>query len=168
MTLEQLNELPAADAQAEFLKCCGATAWATAMVSGRPFATAEELFAKANEVSALLTNEDWFEAFRAHPKIGEKKASTVQTQQEKTWSSQEQSAMRAASKDTVALLAKGNHEYEKRFGFIFIVCASGKSPDEMLSILYDRLENNSDTELTVAAQEQKKITRLRLEKLLNQ
>ena len=168
MTLEQLNELPARDAQAEFLKCCGATAWARAMVSGRPFATEEELFAKADDVFASLTDEDWLEAFRAHPKIGEKKAATAQSQQEKSWSSQEQTAMQTASTDTVARLAKGNHEYEKRFGFIFIVCASGKTSDEMLSILNNRLENDPETELAVAAQEQKKITRLRLEKLLNQ
>src|SRR6185436_16976442 len=101
MTLEQLNELPAPDAQAEFLKCCGATAWATAMVSGRPFATKEDLFAKADDVSASLTNEDWLEAFRAHPKIGEQKAATAQSQQEQSWSTQEQSAIQSASTDTV-------------------------------------------------------------------
>ena len=132
MTLEKLNELTANDAQAEFLKCCGSRAWATAMVSGRPFAAEEDLFAKADEFAASLTAEDWLEAFRAHPKIGEKKAATAQTQQEKSWSSQEQSAMQTASMDTVARLAKGNHEYEKKFGFIFIVCASGKSSDEMI------------------------------------
>ena len=76
--------------------------------------------------------------------------------------------MQAASMDTVARLANGNHEYEKKFGFIFIVCASGKSSDEMLSILRHRLQNEPETELTVAAQEQRKITRLRLERLLNQ
>jgi OHCU decarboxylase len=168
MTLEQLNELPAPDARAEFLKCCGASAWATAMVSARPFATEQELFAKADDVSASLTNDDWLEAFRAHPKIGEKKAATTQTQQEKSWSSQEQSAMQAASADTVARLAEGNHEYEKKFGFIFIVCASGKTSDEMLWILNHRLQNDPETELRVAAQEQQKITHLRLEKLLNQ
>lgn len=168
MTFEQLNELPAPDAQAEFLKCCGASAWATAMVSGRPFATEEELFAKADDASASLTDEDWLEAFRAHPKIGEKKAATAQTRQEKSWSSQEQAAMQTASMDTVARLAKGNNEYEKKFGFIFIVCASGKSSDEVLSVLNHRLQNDPETELTVAAQEQQKITRLRLERLLNQ
>ena len=168
MTLDELNQLPARDAQAEFLKCCGATAWARAVVSGRPFATEEELFAKADDVFSSLTDEDWLEAFRAHPKIGEKKAATAQSQQEKSWSSQEQTAMETASMDTVARLAKGNHEYEKRFGFIFIVCASGKSPDEMLSMLHNRLRNDAATELSVAAHEQQKITRLRLEKLLNQ
>jgi OHCU decarboxylase len=168
MTVQQLNELPAREATAEFLKCCGSRAWASAMAAGRPYATREELFDKADEISASLTNEDWLEAFRAHPKIGEKKAVTAQTQQEQSWSSQEQSAMHSASTDTVAWLARGNQDYEAKFGFIFIVCASGKSPDEMLTILNDRLSNDAQTELKAAAQEQQKITRLRLEKLLSQ
>lgn len=168
MTLEQLNELPATEAEGEFLKCCGSRAWATAMAESRPFANAEGLFDRAREISESLTDEDWLEAFRAHPKIGESKAASAQTQQEQRWSSQEQSAMQSASTDTVARLASGNQEYESKFGFIFIVCASGKSPDEMLAMLNNRLRNDLQTELSVAAQEQQKITRLRLEKLLNQ
>jgi len=168
MKLEQLNELPAREAEAEFLKCCGSRAWARAMTESRRFASVEALFARADEISASLTNEDWLEAFRAHPKIGEKKAVTAQTQQEQSWSSQEQSAMHSASTDTAARLARGNQDYEAKFGFIFIVCASGKSPDEMLAILNDRLGNDAQTELKAAAQEQQKITRLRLEKLLGQ
>jgi OHCU decarboxylase len=168
MTLEELNELPVQAAEAEFLRCCGSRAWATAMVASRPFATCDKLFAKADAISASLTDEDWLQAFRAHPKIGERKAATAQTQQEKSWSSQEQSAMQSASTDTVAQLAKGNREYEKKFGFIFIVCASGKASDEILAILNNRLNNDAQTELSVAAQEQRKITRLRLEKLLAQ
>ena len=168
MTLEQLNDLMAPAAEAEFLKCCGSRAWADAMAAGRPYATREELFDKAEEISASLTNEDWLEAFRAHPKIGEKKAVTAQTQQEQSWSSQEQSAMHSASTDTVARLARGNQDYQSKFGFIFIVCASGKSPGEMLAILNERLSNDPQTELKAAAQEQQKITRLRLEKLLGQ
>jgi OHCU decarboxylase len=168
MTLEELNELAAQDAEREFLKCCGSLAWAQAMAAGRPFATESELFAKADDASAALVDEDWLEAFRAHPKIGGKKAVTVQSQQEQSWSSQEQSAMQSASADTVAQLAAGNHEYEAKFGFIFIVCASGQSSEEMLEILNQRLDNDSQTELFEAAQEQRKITRLRLEKLLKQ
>jgi len=168
MTLEQLNELPVPEAEAEFLKCCGSRRWARAMANTRPFADKEALFAKVDEVSSSLTEEDWLEAFRAHPKIGEQKAATAQTQQEQNWSAQEQSGVAAASADTVAQLAERNREYEAKFGFIFIVCASGKSSDEMLTILNRRLKNDSQTELTVAAQEQQKITRLRLEKLLNQ
>ncbi len=167
MTLEQLNELAAPEAKAEFLKCCGSRSWAQRMTENRPFASQEELFAKADETSLSLTDEDWLEAFRAHPKIGEKKAATTQSAQEKNWSTQEQSGVAGASADTVTQLAARNREYEERFGFIFIVCASGKSSDEMLAILNSRLMNNPEDELFVAAREQQKITRLRLEKLLN-
>jgi OHCU decarboxylase len=168
MTLEQLNQLTPPEAEAEFLKCCGSSAWARAMAENRPFASEEELFAKAKEASSSLSDEGWLEAFRAHPKIGEKKAAAGQTEQEKNWSAQEQSGLTAAPSDTVTQLAERNRQYEDRFGFIFIVCASGKSSDEMLTILDDRLNNEPSTELMVAAGEQQKITRLRLEKLLNQ
>jgi OHCU decarboxylase len=167
MTLAHLNEMPAADAEAEFLKCCGSRAWAKAMTESRPFVSQQALFAKAEDISSSLTDDDWLEAFHAHPKIGEKKAVTAQTQQEQHWSSQEQSEMQSATMDTVAQLASGNQQYESKFGFIFIVCASGKSSEEMLAILNKRLDNDPQTELSVAAQEQQKITRLRLEKLIN-
>src|SRR5580765_5907106 len=134
MTLEQLNELTAREAEAEFLKCCGSHRWAQAMAADRPFVSEEELFAQADDVSSSLTDEDWLQAFRAHPKIGENKAAAGQTSQEANWSAQEQSGIQAAATDTIARLGSGNRDYEARFGFIFIVCASGKSSDEMLSI----------------------------------
>jgi len=168
MTLAQLNELTAREAEAEFLKCCGSHLWAQGMASARPFVSREQLFARADEVSSSLTDEDWLQAFRAHPKIGENKAAAGQTQQEAGWSAQEQSGIQAAATDTIARLASGNRVYEAKFGFIFIICASGKSSDEMLSTLNERLENDPQTELLIAATEQQKITRLRLEKLLNQ
>jgi len=165
--LEQLNALSSAEAEAEFLKCCGSVKWAREMTAARPFVTEEELFAKADHISSSLKDKDWLEAFRAHPKIGEKKAATTQTHQERKWSAQEQSSVSAASAETVSKLAERNREYEERFGFIFIVCASGKSPDEMLAILSNRIDNDPRTELRIAGEEQRKITRLRLEKLLN-
>jgi len=168
MTLEQLNELAPREAEAEFLKCCGSHRWAQGMAAARPFHSEEQLLAQADDVSSSLTDEDWLQAFRAHPKIGENKAAAGQTQQEASWSAQEQSGIQAAATDTIARLASGNRVYEAKFGFIFIVCASGKSSDEMLSILNDRIKNDPQTELLVAANEQQKITRLRLEKLLNQ
>lgn len=166
-SLARLNELTAEPAEAEFLKCCGSTKWAREMTAARPFATAPELFARADDISSSLEDEDWLEAFRAHPKIGEQKAATVQSHQEQTWSAQEQSGVADASGATIAQLAERNREYEDRFGFIFIVCASGKSPDEMLAILNSRIDNEPQTELRIASEEQRKITRLRLEKLLN-
>ena len=168
MTREELNELPAEEAQSEFLKCCGSRTWAKSMTDSRPFATREQVFAAEDKISSSLTEEDWLEAFRAHPKIGEKKAATAQTQQEQRWSSQEQAAMQSATADTLARLASQNREYERKFGFIFIVCATGKSSADMLSMLERRLENDPQTELSIAAHEQQKITRLRLEKLLSQ
>jgi len=168
MTLEQLNDASADDAEIEFLKCCGSTRWAFEMTEARPFASNDALFAKADDIWWALSAEDWLEAFRAHPKIGEKKASATQAEQAQSWSAQEQSGVANASSQTKDELARLNREYEDRFGFIFIVCASGRSSAEMLAILNSRIDNDRDTELRIAAEEQRKITRLRLEKLLKQ
>ena len=164
--LRQLNSLSRSEAQDAFLKCCGSTAWAKAMSAARPFATRDQLFLNADEVWWSLTEDDWLEAFGAHPKIGEQKAATPQSADAQQWSSQEQSESQKAAGETKAALANGNREYERRFGFIFIICASGKSADEILSALNDRLNNEPSTELRLAAEEQRKITRLRLAKLL--
>jgi OHCU decarboxylase len=163
-----LNELPANDAEAEFLKCCGCRNWASAMTAARPFANVDELLKTADSTCGSLSSEDWLEAFRAHPKIGEKKAAAAQSEDARKWSAQEQSGISAAAADTMAALATGNRDYEQRFGFIFIVCATGKSSEEMLAILQTRLQNDAKAEITVAAEEQRKIMRLRLEKLLQQ
>jgi OHCU decarboxylase len=167
-TLDQLNRFSQAQAEAEFLKCCGSKRWASSMSDARPFASADDLTAKADSIWWSLQAADWLEAFRAHPKIGEQKAAAVQSEQARNWSTQEQSGVQDAVTETKAALAAGNQQYEARFGFIFIVCATGKSSAEMLAILNDRLQNDSDTELREAAEEQRKITRLRLEKLLKQ
>jgi len=166
MSLDSLNELTRRDATAEFLKCCGSTKWAQEMTAARPFATEQELFTRADDISVSLEDEDWLEAFRAHPKIGEQKAATVQSHQEQKWSAQEQTGVAEASAGTISQLAERNREYEDRFGFIFIVCASGKSPDEMLAILNSRIDNDQRAELRIASEEQRKIARLRLQKLL--
>jgi len=136
------------------------------MAGLRPFNSLEDLLARADSVWRSLSEEDWLEAFRAHPKIGEQKAAATQTEQARNWAKREQSGIESAAAETRAALAAGNQEYEERFGFIFIVCATGKSSEEMLVILNSRLQNDPKTELPVAAQEQLKITRLRLEKLL--
>lgn len=136
------------------------------MAAARPFGNQTELFVKSEALAAALETEDWLEAFRAHPRIGGQKAAKSRTPQEKRWSAQEQSAMQAAPADISAQLASKNREYESRFGFIFIVCATGKSPEEMLAILNRRLHHDPQIEVQVAAREQQKITRLRLEKLL--
>ena len=138
------------------------------MTAARPFANVDELSTKADSIWRSLGSEDWLEAFRAHPKIGEKKAAAAQSEEARKWSAQEQSGINAAAAETMAALAEGNRDYEQRFGFIFIVCATGKSSEEMLAILQTRRQNDAGTEIAVAAEEQRKITRLRLEKLLQQ
>ena len=164
--LETLNSLSPEQADAEFLKCCGSRTWARAMNEARPFATVAQLLVTADDVWSSLSNEDWLEAFRAHPKIGEKKAAIAQSEQAQKWSAQEQEGTQEATAETKAALAEGNRKYEDRFGFIFIICASGKSADEMLASLNKRLQNDPETELVIASAEQRKITRVRLEKLI--
>jgi OHCU decarboxylase len=165
-SVKKLNELPASEAETEFLKCCGSRKWASAMVNARPFAGAQAIFDEADTLFGLLSDEDWLEAFRAHPKIGEKKAAAAQSDTAQKWSAHEQSQTANAAAGVMAALAEGNREYEQRFGFIFIVCASGKSAEEMLELLNRRIENSAAAELQIAAEEQRKITQLRLEKLL--
>jgi OHCU decarboxylase len=136
------------------------------MTEARPFASLKELLAKADTLWRSLSEDDWLEAFRAHPKIGEQKAALVQSEQARSWSAEEQSGTVSAGAETKAALATGNQEYEKRFGFIFIVCATGKSSEEILARLQERLNNDPEKELHIAAAEQSRITELRLLKLL--
>ena len=168
MDLNQLNTLPRMAAEAEFLKCCGSQRWAQAMTMARPFDSLDEVLDGADTLWWSLSEADWLEAFRAHPKIGEKKAATEQSQQAQSWSAQEQAGVASASASTVGELADRNRDYENRFGFIFIVCATGKTSEEMLDLLKGRLPNDTTTEIRIAAEEQSKITRLRLEKLIKQ
>lgn len=167
MSLERLNELPPDEAAQEFRKCCGSKRWFETMIERRPFRSLEELTRTASDVWWSLNHDDWLEAFRSHPKIGEKKAAEPVSTQSQQWSGQEQSGMRDANDDTIDLLAQLNREYEAKFGYIFIVCATGKSADEMLALLRERLPNDPDKELPIAAAEQAKITELRLKKLIN-
>lgn len=165
--LDWLNALPTEQATTELLQCCGSKRWAAAMLSQRPYASLESLLTVADDIWTSLEPSDWLEAFRSHPKIGERKAAASVSQQSQQWSGQEQAGVSSASQQTVASLAKLNEAYETRFGFIFIICATGKSSEEMLSVLQERLKNDPATELPIAAAEQAKITHLRLKKLLN-
>lgn len=165
--LARLNALPASAAEAELLTCCGSREWARRMVDLRPFRTEPRLLDSAHEVWWALDREDWLEAFRSHPRIGEKKAEAGQTAREQGWSRGEQAGMDAAAEATRRALADGNRVYEERFGHIYLVCATGRSADELLSILQSRLQNPPEREIRVAAEEQAKITRLRLQKLLD-
>ena len=160
------NALAAEAAREELLKCCGARRWAEAVEQGRPYLSLRHLIAQANDEWRALDRDDWLEAFRSHPKIGEKKAANTVTAQSQQWSAQEQRGVANATAGAVDKLARLNHAYEEKFGFIFIVCATGKSSDEILASLEQRLNNAPEVELPIAAAEQAKITELRLRKLL--
>ena len=146
--------------------CCGSARWVSMMVARRPFGSLERVLAGADETWWSLSPDDWREAFAHHPRIGDRPTAARQSEQGAVWAAGEQAAVGDASADTRAALAAVNRTYEQRFGYIYIVCATGKSADELLAIATERLNNDPDTELAVAAEEQRKITRLRLEKLL--
>lgn len=126
----------------------------------------EDLFENAENIWFSLSPADWQEAFAAHPKIGSRKPAPAQKMRAANWSSGEQSGMDSAEKDVREQMREANRLYENKFGFIFIVCASGKLADEMLAICKARLGNSVETELRIAAEEQRKITEIRLSKLL--
>lgn len=155
--LERVNTLHWVKADLLFLYCCGSFKWARAMQGARPFANGDALLATAERLFAGLERKDWLAAFAAHPRIGEQATGSSQ---------EEQAGVASASPTLLSELAEANRRYEERFGHIFIVCATGKSAAEMLALLNARLGNDAETELRVAATEQKKITRLRLEKLV--
>jgi OHCU decarboxylase len=165
--LARLNGLSEKQAEAALLTCCGSREWARRMAAMRPFRTELILFDAAHEVWWSLDREAWLEAFRSHPRIGERKAEAGQTAREQAWSRGEQSGMDAAAEQTRQAIAELNRRYEKRFGYIYLVCASGRTADELLAMLEQRLQNSPEAEILVAAEEQAMITRLRLQKLLD-
>jgi 2-oxo-4-hydroxy-4-carboxy-5-ureidoimidazoline decarboxylase len=162
----RLNALPPEEARAELLRCCGASRWADAMVRARPFRDSAHVLAEGERVWASTGSEDWHEAFRHHPRIGDISRLRERFASTASWSSQEQGGVAGAEEAVLQGLAEGNRAYEERFGFIFLVCATGKSASEMLALLRERMKNAPEHELRVAAAEQGKILRLRLEKLL--
>jgi len=166
MTLDELNHLPAPDAWVALERCCGASAWVEHMCSRRPYRSRAELLAESERAAATLEPDDWREAFGHHPRIGD--LSTLRERYASTaaWASDEQRGATAAPEAVLVALAGANQKYEDRFGHIFIVCATGNSAEQMLALLESRMHNDSGSELKIAAEEQMKITRLRLEKLL--
>lgn len=166
--LAWLNELPQEEAELIFRDCCGSKTWARRMISARPFPMLKNLFEAAETIWFALSPADWLEAFAAHPKIGSSEPAPAQKMLAADWSSGEQSGMETAESDVRTQLAELNRWYEDKFRFIFIVCATGKSADEMLAIARARLGNSAETEFRIAAVEQQKITEIRLRKLLEQ
>ncbi|HKC63721.1 MAG TPA: 2-oxo-4-hydroxy-4-carboxy-5-ureidoimidazoline decarboxylase [Pyrinomonadaceae bacterium] len=164
--LERLNALSEEEAETELLNCCGSTLWARRMAKERPFHDQQELLEKADAEWWSLDEEDWLEAFSRHPKIGEKKSERAQAEEASKWSAEEQRGTRSADEETRRELVALNREYLQKFGYIYIICATGKTADEMLAILKERLKSDAELEIRNAAEEQRKITHLRLNKLL--
>lgn len=165
MNLEQLNELDQQEIIDNLMRCCGSTRWAKKMANERPFDSKEALLESAESIWWKLALNDYLEAFSHHPKIGD-----IDSLRDKyatrDWAEGEQKGAAEASDEVLNRLAQANDAYEENFGYIFIVCATGKSAAEMLAILEDRLKNDPKKEIRIAAGEQHKITCIRLEKLL--
>jgi 2-oxo-4-hydroxy-4-carboxy-5-ureidoimidazoline decarboxylase len=165
--LKRWNQLPGKEAENEILPCCGSTAWAARMAKRRPFENDAALLAASDEIWSSLSETDWLQAFRSHPRIGES-VTHASTAQSAAWPAQEQQKVADAADAVKIALAEGNREYERRFQHIFIVCATGKTGPEMLAILRRRLQNDAATELREAAEQQRLITQIRLKKWLGQ
>jgi len=164
--IERLNKASGKAAEADLLACCGSRAWARQMAEARPFNDLTDLLRKAQQIWWSLDAQDWLEAFASHPKIGERKAARAQSAQAAHWSKREQARVHTATSEVLTLLAEANRAYEEKFDYIFIVCATGKSSKEMLSLCRQRLSNDPKVELRIAAEEQRKIMEIRLKKLV--
>ena len=167
MTLQQFNKLTEHEAKEELLKCCGSSNWSAKLASFIPFNSVDDLLAASDKIWSQVSENDVLEAFQHHPKIGDLKSLEKKFASTKEWASGEQAAVNAASKSMIESLASGNEKYEKKFGFIFVVCATGKSAQEMLELLVHRLPNNRSDEIKIAAAEQNKITHIRITKLFS-
>ena len=159
MTLQDFNRLDIERVKAILFQCCGSSAWVEQMASCLPFVTEKELLEKASQIWYEQCSEaDWKASFEHHPKIGD-----INSLKEK-FASKEQASIEQADDTTIQNLAKANEEYFSKNGFIFIVCATGKSASEMLRLLNDRLSNSPGEEVRIAMGEQAKITVIRLKK----
>jgi 2-oxo-4-hydroxy-4-carboxy-5-ureidoimidazoline decarboxylase len=166
LTLAQFNALPVAQAAQQLGACCGSSRWVESMLARRPFESAEALLAAADDAWRETQPADWDEAFAHHPRIGEQQTAASVSTTARAWSAGEQSAVTRSSEATRAALAEANDAYQRRFGRIYIVCAAGRTADELLMDLESRLGNDPELERAVAAEEQRKITALRLKALI--
>lgn len=169
--MRYLRAMPEPELEVALRACCGSNAWVRAMVAERgtneaSYANLDVLKTRAGAIWSGLAATEWDEAFRAHPRIGEKHAAGPQSKVAHAWSTKEQAKVSDASAAVLAELAETNRAYEAKFGRIYIVCATGKSAEEMLAIAKERMTNDPAAELRRAAEEQRKITELRLEKLI--
>jgi 2-oxo-4-hydroxy-4-carboxy-5-ureidoimidazoline decarboxylase len=162
--LDDWNRLPESEALIPLFACCGSKTFATSITHARPFADLDSLITESDRMWWSLNKKDWLEAFACHPRIGESPANA--SHQFSAWSNEEQSKARNAEESLLASIAHKNRVYEARHGFIYIVCASGKSAEELHAILDRRLNNTTETELREAAEQQRQITNLRIRKWL--
>ncbi len=161
-----LNASTRAEAAAMLERCCGSTRWVEGMLARLPFASRAALDAAAVAVWAGMTPDDCLEAFSHHPRIGSRaEGGNARLRSTTDWSREEQSSAAAGDDHVMETLRRANAVYEERFGFVFLVCATGRSAPEVVRLLDERLRNDPESELRVAASEQLAITRLRLEKL---
>ena len=167
MTIHEFNLQKEEELQKSLEKCCGSKTWIFQMISHLPFNNKEEILMESDRIWNNCTEDDCLEAFQHHPKIGDINSLKEKYNQTKSWAKGEQSGVQEASENILQALSEGNKQYEVKFGFIFIVCATGKSAVEMLALLEQRLHNNYEKEIKIAMQEQGKITKIRLQKLID-
>jgi OHCU decarboxylase len=158
--LERFNRLSGAEAERDLYSCCASTAWASRVAARRPYAEIELLLQTADEEWLALGPQVWLEALEGHPRIGEQGGHSPAS------SEREQRVVRTTTVETLTALAEENRRYEARFGHVFLISASGRTADEILAAIRQRMNNSADVEVRVAAEEHRKITRLRLERLL--
>lgn len=161
------NQADARDALEEMMACCGARRWAEAMAARRPMRDVVELSSEADNAWSEMEEADWMEAFACHPRIGERRAAHASAQSA-AWSRQEQAGAADATARVLEEMAEGNAQYEAKFGFTYIVCATGKTAEEMLAILKKRLAHTREAEVREAAEQQRQILQIRLGKWLTQ
>jgi 2-oxo-4-hydroxy-4-carboxy-5-ureidoimidazoline decarboxylase len=166
--LARWNLLPAEEAAQEILPCCGSRAWASSLVSQRPFEDVATLFATSDRIWLGLSAADWMEAFQSHPRIGETRSTSEASAQSRKWSAQEQSQAAQSGATVKDALAEGNRQYERKFQRRFIICATGKSATEILENLQRRLKNDDTSERHQAVEQQRQIIQVRVRKWLTE
>ena len=168
MTLDELNNLEDEECKKALLTCCSSVKWVDKMIDYRPYGNLEELLEKAAEIFRDLDQTDWLEAFSHHARLGrQKKQESSEKKDLSQWERQEQAGTSMATDNILNELEEANIEYENKFGFLFLLCATGKSATEMLDSIHERMPNELNIEMTIAMEEQNKITKLRLKKLLS-
>jgi OHCU decarboxylase len=165
MKVNELDAMSSEEAAENLRACCGSARWVTDMVSRRPFHSFDAVSKAADDAWSKCSEKDWLEAFDHHPRIGGEASAATRSSTAKLWASGEQSAVKSASSELLAELAAVNAAYERKFGHIYVVYAAGKDTEEMIDMAKARMTNDVATELQVAAEEQRKITQLRLGKL---